>query len=99
MKISTFLDNNRVELSKIINGLADNFNSHEFIEKFASTFETEYIDFLNEYKRKGAFQKVHSQIGKFLKVNENYFKISGIDKKNSKNIFGNIDGVELWKKI
>ena len=101
MKVSTFLDNNRAELSEMIDNLKlkGDFSSHKFIEKFAQTFESEYIDFLNEYKGKGAFRKVHSQIGKFLKLNESYFKIKGKGKNGSENIFGNIDGVELWEKI
>ena len=99
MKIPTFLDNNRAKLSEMIDSLGVNFSSHKFIEMFAQTFESEYIDFLNEYKGKGAFRKVHSQIGKFLRENENYFKIKGTGKKGSENIFGNIDNVESWEKI
>ena len=100
MSISEFLKNNIDILStRIIGSFNHTFNSHDFIEKFAEIFESEYIDFLNQYKGKGAFQTVHSQIGRFLRDNENILHIKGIGKAENKNIFGNIDGIEKWEKI
>lgn len=43
----------------------DEFNSHEFIEKYAYHYEEEYIDLLYDYKKNRAFQTVHRQIGHF----------------------------------
>ena len=100
MTIPEFLNNVQTDLNvKIIDKLDKTFNSHDFLEKFAEIFESEYIDFLNYYKGKGAFRVVHSQIGKYLRKHENDLKIKGIGKTDSKNLFGNFDGIEKWGKI
>ena len=100
MTIHSFLSFNQDAIKmRIIKAMDSPFNSHDFIEKFAELYETEYIDFLNQYKGNNAFRTVHSQIGKFLKEHENELEIIGSGKTNNKNVFGNLNGIEKWEKI
>ncbi len=80
------------------------FDSHEFIEKFASEFEADYIDMLCEHKGDDAFRKVHSKIGAFLRDNSDALEIckkqedgNCTGKVSSENIFGNFNDVQKWK--
>ena len=100
MTINSFLSSNQIKIKmRIINIMDNPFNSHDFIEKFAELYETEYIDFLNQYKGNNAFRTVHSQIGKYLKEHENELGILGSGKTNNKNVFGNLNGIEKWEKV
>jgi len=100
MTIHSFLNLNLANVKmRIIDQMDNSFNSHDFIESFAEQYETEYIDFLDQYKGNKAFQTVHSQIGKFLKEHENELGIVGSGKTDNKNVFGNLNGIEKWKKV
>jgi hypothetical protein len=96
--IAEFLAQNKTQLSIIISELSHEFNSHEFIRKFSKHFESEYVEFLYDYKGKDPFRKVHSQIAKFLSENKSDLKICKTGKVPSQNIFGETDEIEGWKK-
>lgn len=77
--------------------LKEEFNSHEFIEKYAYHYEEEYIDLLYDHKKNHAFQTVHRQIGSFLSNNTEYLCIEKTMKKKNLNIFGHETEVQFWK--
>jgi len=87
------------EIRIIISELNVTFTSHAFLKKFAKRFERDYINLLNEHNGNEAFRKVHSQIAKFLSVNETTFRIVKTSKEPSENIFGEIDEIQAWKKV
>lgn len=80
------------------------FSSHDFIKKFAETYERDYITMLWEKRNtEHPFQTVHSQIGLELERMQNEF---GFEKNNSitddgrdysENVFGNTNKVQFWK--
>lgn len=75
----------------------DEFNSHEFIEKYAYHYEEEYIDLLYDHKKNHAFQTVHRQIGHFLSKNMEALSIEKTMRKENLNIFGHETEVQFWK--
>ena len=99
MTLKDFLQRNISHLQNdIISELETEFNSHDFIKKFAKRFEGDYIDFLNNYKGQDAFRTVHSQIAKFLADNEADLNICKTQKVRSENVFGEMDEIQGWKK-
>lgn len=66
MKINSFMKDHNSEIKNIILGFDGEFNSHDFIKKFMKEYELFYIEKLVDYKGKGAFRSVNSQIAKFL---------------------------------
>ena len=80
------------------------FSSHDFIKKFAETYERDYITMLWEKRNtEHPFQTVHLQIGLELERMQNEF---GFEKNNSitddgrdysENVFGNTNKVQFWK--
>lgn len=96
----TFLKSHHPQIITIISGLNSDFSSHDFIEKFARMFETQYIEMLYKYKDTGnAFKTVHSTIAKYLSQNMNAFGIVKMSKKGSEHVFGEIDIIQWWSKI
>jgi hypothetical protein len=98
MTIPEFMTDRIVVIQNIITDLKDTFNSHEFIEKFSKQFEPFYIDFLQQYRGNGAFLTVHGQIAKFLSDNSTTLRIRKTRKVPSRNIFGETDNIQEWKK-
>jgi predicted glycoside hydrolase/deacetylase ChbG (UPF0249 family) len=99
MTIQDFLQQNINQLrTNVISELEIEFNSHDFIKRFAKKFETDYIDFLNSYKGQDAFRTVHSQIAKFLADNEVSLNIHKTKKVKSENVFGELDLIQGWGK-
>lgn len=98
MNISKFMDANFTEIERIISELGYTFNSHEFIERFAHQFESEYINFLSQFGCKGAFQNVHAQIGLYLSENSSRLNITKTRKVKNKNVFGLTDEIQEWSK-
>jgi hypothetical protein len=70
MTINEFFAQNIGFIREIVDNLDSSFDSHRFIQKFAKRFEADYIDFLNNYRGEGAFQKVHEQIASALRRHE-----------------------------
>ncbi|HAN79706.1 MAG TPA: hypothetical protein DCQ31_19065 [Bacteroidales bacterium] len=99
MSINDYLNRNISLLeSDIISQLDNEFNSHDFIMKFAKQFEKDYILFLYAYKGNEAFRNVHSQIARFLSENSALLGICKTHKVKSQNVFGEIDEIQAWKK-
>lgn len=89
------------EAKKVISKLdVQEFDSHQFIQKYAHYFEAEYIDWLYENKTRGGFREVHRQIGVFL---NNYTTELGLEKLpetiKSTNPRGYESEVHQWRKI
>ncbi len=95
-----FLKKNHNGIIQIISTLRHDFSSHDFLEKFAEQYESEYIDMLVNYQNTGrAFQTVHSMIAKYLSQNMTTFHIDKTSRDGSENVFGTIDFIQWWKKI
>lgn len=98
----------RVELSDITLALDDlrewlngktEFSSHDFIRRFATVAEEQYVRMLYECVEKGdnhPFQTVHMQIGRELGRLQERCGIEAGIKGMSINIFGNEDEVQFW---
>jgi len=99
MKISLEMKELFPSLDAILSSLPNTFTSHDFIKRFSHNNETLYIDFLNLYRGSGAFNKVNSQIGKFLSDNEDFLRINKTRKVMSENVFGEMDSIQEWIKI
>lgn len=98
MSIDQFMSENVEGIKIIIKGLAPQFSSHDFIEKFAQKYEDDYIDMLVMYKGRSAFQEVHKQIAKFLSKEAVSLSIEKSSKKLSENVFGSDTEVQWWFK-
>lgn len=98
MSIDKFMEVNGVAIDSIIQGLPKEFDSHDFIKRFARRFETDYIDFLSQYQTE-PFKTVHAQIAKFLSENDNQLKIQSIGQIHSENVFGDKTINENWMKV
>lgn len=100
MSVEKTLNLNLVQIqNKVLAILPPEFNSHDFILKFAHNFQLEYIELLNECKNfKNPFHECHKQIGKWLSKNEALLKIESKGKVSSVNIFGETNNVEEWKQ-
>lgn len=85
------------DFKKVINGLPNEFDSHEFIKNYIKCYEPEYVKMLSpEF---GTFKRAHAQIGKFLSDEQ---KTLGIKKNGtilSEDIKGDPDQIASWKKI
>ena len=100
MSVHDFLNKNiSLLISGIISKLDTEFNSHDFIKGFSKIFEEDYINFLYNYKGKGAFKTVHSQIGKFLSLKKTALGIQKMEKVKDEHIFEEEDKIQAWKKI
>lgn len=99
MTINDFLQQQiNILINDIISELGKEFNSHDFIKRFAKRFESEYISFLNQYSGQDAFRTVNSQIAKFLSDNELKLNIQKTKRVTSENIFGEMDLIQGWRK-
>lgn len=103
MTIADFLTEHMDDVKQIINTLPATFSSHEFIQRFAHRFESNYITFLWEYRRPegeyGTFKVVHSQIGRFLSNNEAELHIQKTNRVYTQNVFGDDSDNQGWMKV
>lgn len=86
------------EAKEIIGQMPENFNSHQFIERYILCYTWSYLQILKEYHD---VEIAHRQIGMFLlkKAKEENLCIEKTGTVPSENIFGNIDDVASWKRI
>ncbi len=79
------------------------FNSHEFIDKYRRTYETDYIQMLVDNQAKtqsnGSFQETNRQFGDFLFNNQTSLGIEFLCKRNDKNDLSNRTPVAFWRKL
>jgi hypothetical protein len=104
MSIENFLTQHIDAVQQIISDLSQTeFSSHHFIQQFARRFEGDYIDFLQEYRKRagerGAFQEVHKQIARFLSKNASLLRIEKSGRTRTLNVFGNETDNQGWKKL
>lgn len=99
MNINDFMTANLPAIVTIVAELQDDFNSYDFIQKFARRFEVEYVSMLSLYDDE-PFRKVNAQIAQFLSNNENRLNII---KQHSKTTYTNILGeetkCEMWRRV
>lgn len=85
-------------LREWLNGKTE-FSSHDFIRRFATVAEEQYVRMLYDCVEKGdehPFQTVHMQIGRELERLQAKLGIEKTDRKMNTNIFGNEDEVQFW---
>ena len=79
------------------------FNSHDYIEKFRSRFENEYIGLLvrnqDPANPNSSIKETHGQIAASLKLLQSFLGIRYECHVISTNDPGNYTPVALWKKI
>ncbi len=99
MSIHQFLGQNTELLrNEIISELESDFTTLDFIKKFARKFEGEYINHLYRNRGNDAFNKVHSQIAKYLAENEPLLDIRRKRKVKNTDVFGVMDEIQVWEK-
>jgi len=99
MSLNQFMNENLgVIKDEIIKNIPNpDFDSHEFIRRFAKKFEISYIEFLGSYKLE-PFRNVHAQIGRFLSEHQELLEIKDFGTTQSPNIFGIESTNERWVK-
>lgn len=102
MDVNEILKNNPDLIKSIIAefNIAQEFSSHDFIERFTAKCESAYIEMLIKYQSSGrAFQTVHSQIARYLSLNKSDLGIEKTRKGESENIHGKLDSIHWWKRV
>ena len=99
MSLNQFMNENLgIIKDEIIKNIPNpEFDSHEFIRRFAKKFEISYIEFLSSYKLE-PFRNVHAQIGRFLSDHQEPLEIKHFGTTQSANIFGIESANERWIK-
>jgi len=91
---------NKEQAKTVIEKLDNEFDSHQFIEKFIVMYEKEYVELLyKDIESKGIFRMAHAKIGKFLANNSLYLSIEKVDKGYSENIKKYDSENQNWRKI
>lgn len=98
MTVFEIMNANIDAVRAVIDEMDDKFDSHDFIKKFSREIELDYVYLLATAGTATPFQTVHSQIGRFLRNNEDNLNISYVEDVNSENIFGNVTECASWKK-
>lgn len=76
------------------------FSSHDFIQEYCRLYETEYIDWLLDYRGTNmAFQTVHGLIGRYLSEHNSSLGIDHVIRANSECVHGTIDKPMWWRFI
>jgi hypothetical protein len=98
INVNDFMNENLESIKTIIEGIpTSEFDSHEFIRRFAKEFEVDYVKFLSMYDAK-PFKTVHAQIAINLLHNKIHLRIEDSEKTTSANVFGIEDQNEQWIK-
>jgi hypothetical protein len=86
------------QIGTLIDDMPTEFNTHDFIKKFAQAHQRAYIEALYDYKDNARpFNALHQQIGKMLKQ-EFSEKLTHIRDSNSPDIFGNEGQCAVWQQ-
>ena len=99
MKIKTFMDGKLEEIKKLIakNFPNKDFDSHDFIARFAKEFEPAYVGFLGNYE-KNAHRTVHAQIARYLSGNSDALLLRKNGKVKSKSVFAYEVANQHWSR-
>lgn len=88
------------QAQRIIHGLGDEFDSHDFINVYMSLYEREYVSLLTEkIHSEHIFRSVNSCIGRFLADNHKELGIRKNGRKTSSNVRGNETDNQSWIKV
>ena len=88
-----------IEAAEVLRHLPDEFDSHDFIEKYLTLYERHYVTMLMEIiDNTNIFRTVNATIGKFLANNQELFQITIEIRKTSQNVRGNITENQKWRK-
>lgn len=92
-------------VKRVLESMPQEFDSHQFIERFIRENEREYVEMLYEQKDSPAiFRTVHAHIAKFLAENVDELHIykdteDGNGHPESRNIKGYDSENQKWKKL
>lgn len=88
-----------IEAAEVLRHLPDEFDSHDFIEKYLTLYERHYVTMLMEnIDNTNIFRTVNATIGKFLANNQELLQITIDIRKTSQNVRGNITENQKWRK-
>ena len=87
------------QAQRIISELGNEFDSNDFIEKYMSLFERDYVNALVEkIECNHIFRTVNASIGRFLTDNQKELRIAKNERKTSNNVKGNDSENQGWIK-
>ena len=87
------------EAKEVLRHLPDDFDSHDFIEKYLTIFERHYVTMLMEnIDNTNIFRTVNATIGRFLANNQRKLNITMDIIKNSHNVRENITENQNWRQ-
>ena len=88
-----------IEAVEVLRHLPDEFDSHDFIEKYLTLYERHYVMMLMaNIDKANIFRTVNATIGKFLADNQESLHITMGIRINSQNVRGNITENQKWRK-
>ena len=83
----------------IINGLNNEFDSHDFIENYITLFERDYVTMLvDKIDSEQIFRTVNASIGRFLADNQMELRIIKNRREASQNVKGHETENQGWIK-
>lgn len=84
----------------VIAQMGPTFDSHAFIERFMSMYESVYVGQLSGYSdAKAPFRTLHAQIVRYLALHADELGIRPSRRVPSKNIKGNETYCQEWEKL
>ena len=84
----------------VIAQMGPTFDSHAFIERFMSMYESVYVGRLSGYSEaKASFRTLHAQIGRYLALHADELGIRPSGPVPSENIKGNETYCQKWEKL
>ena len=87
------------EADEVLRHLPNEFDSHDFIEKYLTVFERDYVNMLiNNIDSTTIFRTVNATIGRFLSNNQETLNIRKITRTDSRNVRGNVTDNQYWRK-
>lgn len=83
----------------ILSLLPNEFDSHDFVEKYLTVFERDYVTMLiGNIDNSEIFRVTNASIGRFLSDNHGILHIEKAPRTNSQNVRGNITDNQNWRK-
>lgn len=102
MRPTQIRDNNMITIAEanvVLGHLPNEFDSHDFIEKYISLYERPYVNMLVEkIDNQGIFQTVNSMIARFIEDNKTGLGVTKDERIKSQNVKGNYTENQKWIK-
>lgn len=87
-------------VKRVLESMPQEFDSHQFIERFIRENEREYVEMLYEQKDSPAiFRDVHAMIARYLVENADALAIKKTGRTQSENIKGYESENQNWRKL